>query len=321
MKNFFAEAKLGSCAAAVLLAAAVCLAGAADAHASGAVEGKKAKWVIAVQPTATPEALTDQAKELESFLEARLGREIELVFPTGYAGVVEALRFGHAQAAFMSAWPARLAEQKAGAQVLLAEVREVIVDGELTQAPYYYSYWIVRKDSPAQSLAGLKGAKAAFPSPLSTSGYVAPLDKLVQEKLVTPPAGSSADPKTFFSGVHFAGGYPQAFEALKSGQVDAAVIAGDVPEKLFREAIDGSRTVASQGPIPSHAFVVSKDLPLEDREALAAALIGLGTDEHRALMRKFVSGIFVRFDRADGRHLESLAGMLDRTGLEFTEKK
>lgn len=291
------------------------------AVAGEAKAAERAKWVIAVQPTAAPGMLTDKAKELEAFLEARLDREVEIIFPSGYAGVIEALRFGHAQAAFMSAWPARLAEQNAGASVLLAEVREVIVDNKAVQAPYYYSYWIVRDDSAAQSLADLKGVKAAFPSPLSTSGYVAPLDKLVQEKLVERPGGSPADPKTFFSEVFFAGGYAQAYESLKSRQVDVSVIAGDVPETLFREAIGGSRTIAVQGPIPSHAVVVSADMSGEDREALAAALLDLGNEEHRPLMRKFVSGIFVRFERADGRHLESLAEMLKRTGLEFVEKR
>ncbi len=286
-----------------------------------AAAAERAKWVIAVQPTATPAALTDQAKELESFLEKKLDRDIEILFPTGYAGVVEALRFGHAQAAFMGAWPARLAEAKGGAEVLLAEVREVMVDGKLAEAPYYHSYWIVRKDSSVSSLAELKGLKAAFPSPISTSGYVAPLDKLVTDGLVPAPAGRAADPKQFFSDVYFAGGYPQAFEALRSGQVDATVIAGDVPEKLFREAVEASRVIADQGPIPSHAVVVSKDFTPEDREALAAALMELGSDEYRPLMRKFVSGIFVRFERSDSRHLASLAAMLDRTGLEFTEKK
>ncbi|MEK7860510.1 MAG: PhnD/SsuA/transferrin family substrate-binding protein, partial [Chloroflexota bacterium] len=71
--------------------------------------------VIAVQPTATPEQLSADAKELREFLSKKLDREVELVFPTTYAGVIEALRFGHAQAAFMSAWPASLAQKHAGA--------------------------------------------------------------------------------------------------------------------------------------------------------------------------------------------------------------
>src|SRR5687768_7487850 len=105
------------------------------------------KIVIAVQPTATAEDLQAQSKELEAALESKLsGTDVEILFPTSYAGVVEALNFGHAHAAFMGAWPAKLAEARAGATVGLAEIREVIVNGQKKHAPSYFSSWIVLKD-------------------------------------------------------------------------------------------------------------------------------------------------------------------------------
>ena len=131
--------------------------------------GEEKKLVIAVQPTSTPEQLSAQAKELEKFLEDRLGVDVELRFPTTFAGVVESLRYGHADAAFMSAWPASLANTYAGAEVVLAEVREVVIGTEKTEAPSYFSYWVVPKDSPYTSLEQLRGKKVAFPSALSTS--------------------------------------------------------------------------------------------------------------------------------------------------------
>jgi phosphonate transport system substrate-binding protein len=118
---------------------------------------KLEKLVIAVQPTNTPETLSADAREIEKLLSTRLAREVQLVFPTTFAGVIEALRFGHAHAAFMSAWPAALAQKHAGAEVVLAEVREVVIDEQKVEAPYYFSYWIVRKDSPITSLEHLHG--------------------------------------------------------------------------------------------------------------------------------------------------------------------
>ena len=87
------------------------------------------------------------------------------------------------------------------------------------------------------------------------------------------------------------------------------------------DALAASRVIAEQGPIPSHAVVVSKTLGAADRERLTTALLELNAPDRRPLMRKFVSGIFVRFERAGSEHLASLAGMLERTGLEFVEKK
>ncbi len=279
------------------------------------------KITIAVQPTATPEQLSANAKELRDFLTGKMGREVELVFPTTYAGVVESLRFGHAQAAFMSAWPARLAWKIAEADVALAEVREVVIGQDKKEETFYFSYWIVPKNSPITKLEDLRGKRVAFPSQLSTSGYVAPLARLVELGLVAkPPAGREADPKTFFGQVTFAGGYQQGWEALKAGQVDAAIIAGDVAESLYREVLNGTTVIDQQGPVPSHAVVFAKQVDAQTKQKLRDALLELGTTQHRPLMRRFISGIFVGFKPTTAEeHLASLAKYLDTTQLAFVE--
>src|SRR5262245_59706678 len=112
------------------------------------------KLVIAIQPTITGDEMLKKAKPLESFIRDGLGgkTDVQIYVPTSFAAVVESLRFGHAQVAFMSAWPAQLAVQLGGAEVALAEVREVLHGTKKVEAPYYYSYWIVRPDSPYQKL-------------------------------------------------------------------------------------------------------------------------------------------------------------------------
>ena len=285
---------------------------------SGSDVPKPAKLTIAVQPTSTPEKLSSDAKEIEKFLAERMNGEVELVFPTSFAGVVEALRFGHAQAAFMSAWPAALAKKMAGAEVVLAEVREVVVDQQKIEAPYYYSYWIVKSSSPYTSLEQLRGKTASFPSQLSTSGYVAPVARLVELGYL-PTENKAADPAKFFGQVIYSGGYAQSWEALKSGQVDVTVIAGDVPEKLYREVLAETRVIETQGPIPSHAVVFAKQLQDPARTRLKDALLELGTAEHRDLMRKFISGIFVSFKPTTSEeHLATLDHYLALTQMQFT---
>lgn len=279
------------------------------------------KLVIAVQPTATPETLSSAATELREYLSQRLGRDVEIIFPTTYAGVVEALRFGHAQAAFMSAWPASLAVKHAGAELALAEIREVVIGDKKVEEPHYFSYWVVRKDSVATKLADLKGRKAALTSALSTSGYVAPVARMVELGLITSAPGREADPKTFFAEVALPGGYQQAWEALKAGQVDVSVIAGDVSEKLYREVLDGTKVIEQQGPVPSHAVLFAKDLAAADRTKLKDALLSLGAAERRPLMRKFISGIFVGFKETSAKeHLAALDRYLDLTQLAFVER-
>lgn len=280
-----------------------------------------AKLVIAIQPTSTPDQLTTDAKELEQFLEGRLGRDVELLFPTNYAGVIEALRFGHAHAAFMSAWPLALARKNANAEVVLAEVREVIIEEEKQEQPFYFSYWVVRPDSNAQTLSELRGRRVCFPSPLSTSGYVAPVARAVQLGLITVQQGQEAEPRQFFGEVLFGGGYAQCWQSLRQGQVEATVIAGDVPEQLYREVLANTRVIEKQGPIPSHGIAVSKSLSETERQSLIEALLALNPPEHRALMRKFTSALFVGFKPTTGEeHLAALDGFLKATQLQYVER-
>lgn len=277
---------------------------------------------LAIQPTAQASDIESQAKELEMFLEKKTNYDVQIYVPTSYAGVVEALRFGKADVAFMSAWPSYLAVQKAEATLELAEVREVAIGDTFTTETYYYSYWIVPKDSKYESLEELKGKRAAFPSPLSTSGYITPMKTLVEEGLITVESGKEIDPKTFFSDVVFAGGYSQAWEALKSNKVDVSIIAGDVSENLYREVRENSKVIHEQGPIPSHGVVFSKNMDSEAKQKIKDALLEIGKDESsKQIMRKLVSAIFVGFDETTAeQHLGNLQAALELTGLKYTEK-
>ncbi|MEM3089120.1 MAG: phosphate/phosphite/phosphonate ABC transporter substrate-binding protein [Candidatus Nitrosotenuis sp.] len=295
---------------------------AADSSVSTVQTPTKQIVTLAIQPTAQASDIESQAKELEQFLEQKTGYDIQIYVPTSYAGVVEALRFGKADMAFMSAWPSYLAVQKAGATLELAEVREVVIGDTLTAETYYYSYWVVPKDSPYNTLEDLRGKSAAFPSPLSTSGYVTPMKTLVETGLVTVEPGKEIDPKTYFSDVVFAGGYGQAWEALKNKRVDVSIIAGDVSEKLYREVRDGTKVVHEQGPIPSHGVVFSKDMDATAKSKVKAALLELGKDESsKQIMRKLISAIFVGFrETTADQHLGNLQDALNLTGLKYTER-
>ena len=281
------------------------------------------KVVIAIQPTVASDEMLSKAKPLQNFLEKSLGgrTKVELYVPTSYAAVVESLRFGHAQVAFMSAWPAQLAVRLGGAEVALAEIRQVLHGKEKIDAPYYYSYWVVAPDSPHKDLQSLKGKSACFPSPISTSGFVAPMGRMVELNLVPAADGKEADPRAFFKDVLFGGGYGQCWQALKQGQVETTIIAGDVPEKLYNEVLAGSRTIESQGPIPSHAVVLSKELKEPLRSRVIQSVSKLSAPEQRDLMKTFISSLFVGFKPTNANeHLGSLQKYLKLANLKFTER-
>lgn len=312
----------GASVALMLLAACGGSDGGSNDNTGGNSAGSKQKLVVAIQPTQASSEMLQKAKPLEEYLEKSIGNvDVEIYVPLSQSGVIEALRFGQADIAFMGAWPAQLAIEKAGAELVAAEVREVLIDGKKVEDTYYFSYWIVRKDSPLSSMQSLQGKRACFPSAVSGSGYVGPMGKMVQLKLLAAPdKGKEVDPKKFFGEVLFGGGYQQCWEALKSGQVDVTVIAGDVSEALYKEVLDNTKVLDQQGPLPSHTVIMSKNLKEPMRGKVTDALLGLSAPEHRALMRTFISGIFVGFRKTDARtHLEAFRGYLDLTGLAFTD--
>ena len=282
----------------------------------------QAKLVVAIQPTLSSDEMLKKAKPLEQFIQSGLGDKttVQVYVPTSYAAVVESLRFGHAHVAFMSAWPAQLAVQLGGADVALAEVRRVIHGDKTVDAPYYYSYWVVPSGSPYKTVASLRGKNVCFASPVSTSGYVAPMGRLAELNLLQTSKGE-ADPKSFFKEVLFGGGYAQCWQALKQGQVDATVIAGDVPEKLYKEVLASTTVIEQQGPIPSHAVVVSKELKDPLRSRTVQTISKLSAPEHHDLMRSFISSLFVGFKPTTAaEHLGSLHNYLKLVGLKYTER-
>ncbi len=284
----------------------------------GQTNQSRQRLVIAVQPTQNPAQILERAQELKGYLSSRLGVEVEVYVPTSYAAVIEALRFGTAQAALMGSWPASIAVRVAKAEVVLAEVRRVYVDDSYVEGTFYYSYWIVRPESPYRSLEDLRGKSVCFPSPISSSGYLAPLARMVELGLLTRKGNGPVDPKDFFSEVYFGGGYAQCYEALMAGRVEVTVMAGDVSRELYERAMSTTKVVERQGPLPSHALVVSRDLDPKLREALVQAFIELGSSEKAELMRNLVSAIFVRWERTSSEeHLSSLGRYIELTGLEF----
>ena len=197
------------------------------------------KLVIAIQPTLSSDEMLKKAQPLEKFIKDGIGgkTDVQIYIPTSYAAVVESLRFGHAHIAFMSAWPAQLAVQLGGAEVALAEVRRVMQGDKVVDSTSYSSYWVVQPSSPYKNLESLKGRSVCFPSPISTSGYVAPMGRMAELNLIQVGKGKEADAKAFFKDVVFGGGYGQCWQALQQGQVDVTIIAGDVPEKLYKEVL------------------------------------------------------------------------------------
>lgn len=277
--------------------------------------------VVALQPTTNPDVLA-KVPALEALLEdTAAGRgldlDVTLVTPPDYESVIEGMRNGEIDGAFMPAWPAALANQQAGAEVVLAERREVFVGDDPIVMTFYYSHYIVPKDSPYQSLEELRGKRVAYTSTTSTSGYVFPVKELVDRDLIPAAATVPARPDAFFGEILMAGGYGKAWQKLEAGEADVAVLAGDISADLYNQIRANTRTLSTHGPIPSHGVVFAPHLQGAQREALLATFLE-SSPAQKELMREMVSATFVSYTPTTTRtHLSELQNALFDTGLLF----
>ena len=234
-------------------------------------------------PVEKADELTPKAEALEQFLEKELGVDVELVVPTNYETIIEGMRFGHIDAAFMDTGPAWITHQRTGSEAVLAE----LVAGKVN---YQATVWARADDNSIQSIEDTIGKKVAFTSITGSSGFVRPMGTMVTEGLVTIEgddivALEMALVETFES-YTFAGGYKAALQMLINENVDVA-FGSDIAAQKYLDPEDQVkiRPVTTIGPVPSHVFMVSPDMTESTKDALVDALIELNYDENNEILQ------------------------------------
>ncbi|MDH3192135.1 MAG: phosphate/phosphite/phosphonate ABC transporter substrate-binding protein, partial [Nitrosopumilus sp.] len=188
------------------------------------------KITIGFIPVEKADELTSKAEALKTFLENELGVDVELIIPTNYETIIEGMRFGHIDAAFMDTGPAWITHQRTGAEAVLAEV----VAGKVN---YQATVWARADDGSIQSLEDTLGKRVAFTSITGSSGFVRPMGTLVTSGHVNIEgddivALEAALGKNFES-YTFAGGYKAALELLLNENVDVAFGSDIAPQKYL----------------------------------------------------------------------------------------
>jgi len=241
------------------------------------------KITIGFIPVEKADELTPKAQALEQFLEDKLGVDVEVVVPTNYETIIEGMRFGHIDAAFMDTGPAWITHQRTGAEAVLAE----LVAGKVN---YQATVWTLAENDSINSLEDTVGKRVAFTSITGSSGFVRPMGTLVTDGHVVIEgkdivALESALANNFES-YTFAGGYKAALELLLNGNVDVA-FGSDIAPKKYLEQSDQAklRAVTTIGPVPSHVFMVSSEMTDSTKNALVESLIELNYDENNEILQ------------------------------------
>ncbi|HEY9723816.1 MAG TPA: phosphate/phosphite/phosphonate ABC transporter substrate-binding protein [Oscillatoriaceae cyanobacterium] len=206
-----------------------------------------------------------KAVPLVKVLTAALHMPVKPFVAGDYPGVVQALKGGKLDVAFLSPAALVLAEHVCHIHVILKSLYH--------NHASYYSAILTRQDTGIHTLKQLKGHSFAFVDPSSTSGSIYPKVMLLNAGL---------NPDKDFTHVIYAGGHDAAVLALVNHKVDAAATfandthGGDVPWKaILGPKASEIRVIAYSKPIPAGAIVVSDRLDPKLVTRMRDALLNL----------------------------------------------
>lgn len=265
-------------------------------------------------PTEKAEKLTPKAEELETYLEEKMGINIEIVVPTNYETIIEGLRFGHIDAAFMDSGPGWIAHQRSGAEVVFAEV----VKGKVN---YQATIWAKIDNDSIQTIRDTIGKRVAFTSITGSSGFIKPMGTLIATGNVQIQGDDLIALESVladtFEAYTFAGGYKAALELLLNDNVDVAFGSDIAPQKyLTVEQQSQLRVVETIGPVPSHVFVVSNNMNEFTKDLLVKAMLGLNEDENNFILLN-IYGAEALLPTTTTMHIGEFGTYIDSlTGLE-----
>src|SRR6476659_8925311 len=202
--------------------------------------------VFTYTPVEDPAVYEQAFRPFTDHLAKCTGKKVVFYQVQSNAAEIEAMRSGRLHVGGFSTGPTAFAVNIAGAVPFAVKGNEKEFQG-------YNLIVIVKKDSPYQKLADLKGKKLAHTAPSSNSGHMAPL-------ALFPPQGLTPDKdyKILFSGKH-----DSSVMGVGSGDYDAAAVASDVFHRMgVRGQIkeDDYRIIYRSQKFPTSSFAYAHDL-------------------------------------------------------------
>ncbi len=210
--------------------------------------------VFAYTPIEDPAVYQNLLKPFQEHLAQCTGKKIVYFTVQSNAAQIEAMRAGRLHIA-------GYASGQTGFAVNLAGAVPFAMKGNASGPRTYTQVVIVKKDSPYQKLADLKGKRVAHTSPSSNSGNMAPRALFPAEGLIP-----DKDYKVLYSGKH-----DQSLMGVVSGDYDAAPITSDVYERFLNRGIikEGDlRIIYRSGGFPTSSFAHAHDLEPQLAEKL-----------------------------------------------------
>lgn len=219
------------------------------------------------------------------------GLHFDLTVGQSYGAVVEGMCNQLAEVAFLGPVSYVQAHDRGCAQLLAVGVQK----GESS----YYAAMFAQADSPINSMADLKGKRAAFGDVNSASSFTFQVASMIKDGM---------DPAKDLAALHLTGSHASSLAALVQGQVDAAALSFDSFDKAVRQGAVNPKSVKvifKSEPIPYPPLAMNTQLP----EALKKTLKDAFSTVHQA------PGVTPEMVRGYG------GAKLDRYDTQFSEEQ
>lgn len=254
---------------------------------------EKDKIVIAYAPNESTEESADARAGLAEDLEAALGVEVEEIQASDYNAIVEALRTGKADAAYIGALAIAYASDRAGA----IPVAMKAPDRDREQAVYRSLLITSSSNDDINSIEDIKGKTIAFVDPESTSGNLFPTYEIIKafpdENLTSDVLHTNGK---FFEAASYSGKHQAGLQAVIRGDVDVVPISDQIMQAEFDNGNANEadvKVIHESEPIPAEGFVVSKNMSDELKEKFQEFLITYENEEYFEKVIKVPNARFI----------------------------
>ena len=298
---------LAGCSAASSTAEAGDTASAAGTAAeTGNPGGEDGVFTIAYAPNESNTEAADARNGLAEDLGAVLGCEVEEIQASDYNAIIEALRTGSADMAYMGSQALALGVERTDLEPIVMKAEE----GDPDKAIYHSVFITNSANDDINSIEDIKGRTMAFVDPDSTSGNLVPTAEIIQafpdDNLNSDMLHTNGD---FFEAVSFSGSHQAGLQAVVKGDVDVAPISDQI---LASEIANGNanesdvKIIHESGAIPAEAMVVAEHVDQETRDKLTEFLTSYENEDYFTDVIKVPGARFIECDMSDYQEIIEL---------------
>lgn len=285
--------------ACVLLSAMVAFGSFAAGCGGNSQQAEKKTFTIAYAPNESTTDSTDARSTLAKDLGKVINMDVKEIQASDYTAIIEALRTGKADMAYMGALAVAMGSERAGVTPIVMKAP----NGDKAQA-VYHSVFVTQKDnSEINSIKDFKGKTIAFVDPDSTSGNLVPTSEIMKAfpdlHLTNEKIHTNGE---FFEAVSFSGKHQAGLQAVIKGDVDIVPISDQIMASEFKNGNadeNAVKVVHSSAAIPAEAMVVSKTVNEELKKTLTKFLVEYNNKDYFDKVIKKADARFVECSMED----------------------